>query len=87
MSNDRPRRGFAAMSLEERRRIASLGGKAAHAAGTGHKFTADEARAAGRKGGASTSADREHMAEIGRKGGAAKSARKVADSDQETNDA
>jgi general stress protein YciG len=31
--------------------IASKGGKAAHAAGTAHQFTSDEARDAGRKGG------------------------------------
>jgi hypothetical protein len=31
--------------------IASKGGKAAHAAGTAHQFTSDEARAAGKKGG------------------------------------
>lgn len=32
--------------------IASKGGKAAHAAGTAHRFTREEAQAAGRKGGA-----------------------------------
>ncbi|MBX3231042.1 MAG: hypothetical protein KIT84_36895 [Labilithrix sp.] len=31
--------------------IASKGGKAAHAAGTAHQFTSEEARAAGKKGG------------------------------------
>ncbi|WP_169928743.1 KGG domain-containing protein [Labilithrix luteola] len=31
--------------------IASKGGKAAHAAGTAHQFTSEEARDAGRKGG------------------------------------
>ena len=31
--------------------IASKGGKAAHAAGTAHQFSSDEARNAGRKGG------------------------------------
>ena len=45
------RRGFAAMSPETQRRIASEGGKASHASGRGHRFTADEARDAGRKGG------------------------------------
>ena len=44
-------RGFAAMDAERRRRISSVGGKAAHAKGTGHEFTSDEARDAGRKGG------------------------------------
>lgn len=45
------RRGFAAMSPETQRRIASEGGKASHASGRGHRFSAEEARDAGRKGG------------------------------------
>lgn len=45
------RRGFAAMSSEKQRAIASLGGKAAHAKGTAHEFSPEEAREAGRKGG------------------------------------
>jgi uncharacterized protein len=45
------RRGFAAMSSEKQKEIASLGGKAAHAKGTAHEFTREEAVAAGRKGG------------------------------------
>ncbi|MEN9786119.1 MAG: hypothetical protein RLZZ299_1383 [Pseudomonadota bacterium] len=44
-------RGFAAMTPEQQRAIASLGGRAAHARGTAHQFTPDEAREAGRKGG------------------------------------
>ena len=44
-------RGFAAMDPAEQRRIASEGGKASHASGRGHRFSADEARDAGRKGG------------------------------------
>ncbi|MCZ4052342.1 KGG domain-containing protein [Oxalobacter sp. OxGP1] len=63
------KRGFAAMDPEKQRAIASMGGKAAHAKGTAHQFTSEEARAAGRKGGAAVSRDRKHMAEIGRKGG------------------
>ncbi len=47
----KPRRGFAGMTREQVRAIASAGGKAAHAAGTAHAFTTEEARAAGRKGG------------------------------------
>lgn len=46
------KRGFAAMSAELRREIASKGGKAAHEKGTAHEFTSEEARAAGHKGGA-----------------------------------
>lgn len=45
------KRGFAAMSPDKVREIASKGGKAAHEAGTAHQFTVDEARTAGRKGG------------------------------------
>lgn len=45
------RRGFAAMSAEKQKEIASLGGKAAHAKGTAHEFSPEEAREAGRKGG------------------------------------
>jgi len=44
-------RGFAAMDREKQRAIASKGGRAAHAKGTAHEFTPEEARAAGRKGG------------------------------------
>src|SRR5689334_1542462 len=45
------KRGFASMTPDRRRRIASLGGKAAHAKGTGHEWTSAEARAMGRLGG------------------------------------
>ena len=44
-------RGFASMSTEKKRELASKGGKAAHALGTAHKWTSEEAQAAGRKGG------------------------------------
>lgn len=62
-------RGFASMSREKQREIASKGGRAAHQKGTAHEFTPEEARVAGRKGGEAVSRDRQHMAEIGRKGG------------------
>jgi hypothetical protein len=45
------KRGFASLSAEQRKIIASQGGKAAWAQGVGHKWTRDEARIAGRKGG------------------------------------
>lgn len=45
------RRGFASMSPEKQREIASKGGRAAHQKGTAHQWTSDEAREAGRKGG------------------------------------
>ncbi len=62
-------RGFANLSAERRREIASLGGQAAHKRGTAHQFTSDEGRAAGCKGGAAISTDRVYMARIGRIGG------------------
>jgi general stress protein YciG len=62
-------RGFAAMDAAKQRQIASKGGKAAHAKGTAHEFTTEEAREAGRKGGEAVSEDREHMSQIGKKGG------------------
>jgi general stress protein YciG len=46
------KQGFASMSPEERKRIASKGGKAAHALGTAHKWTSETAQEAGRRGGA-----------------------------------
>lgn len=45
------RRGFRAMSPEKQKEIASLGGKAAHAKGTAHVWSSEEAKEAGRKGG------------------------------------
>jgi general stress protein YciG len=45
------RRGFASMSAEKQREIASKGGRAAHMKGTAHEWTSEEARSAGRKGG------------------------------------
>ena len=68
MSNT-SRRGFASMDPDKQRTIASKGGKAAHAKGTAHEFTPEEAREAGRKGGMVVSQNREHMATIGREGG------------------
>jgi general stress protein YciG len=68
-------RGFASMDREKQREIASKGGRAAHAQGRAHEFSADEARSAGRKGGEVVSQDRKHMAEIGREGGMARGRR------------
>ena len=48
------RRGFASMDQEKQRSIASKGGKAAHAKGRAHEWTPEEAREAGRKGGAAS---------------------------------
>jgi len=63
------KRGFASMDASKQREIASKGGRAAHAKGTAHEFTTDEARVAGRKGGEAVSRDRAHMSAIGREGG------------------
>ena len=46
---ERRLRGFAAMSPEKKKEIASLGGRAAHACGRAHQFSSEEARAAGKK--------------------------------------
>lgn len=45
------KRGFAAMDPEKQRQLASLGGKASHKKGTGHEWTSEQAREAGRRGG------------------------------------
>jgi general stress protein YciG len=66
------KKGFAAMPREKALEIARKGGIAAHAQGTAHEFTTEEARAAGTKGGLSVSRDRAHMAALGRKGSSAR---------------
>lgn len=70
--NGKSRRGFASMDPARQREIASKGGRAAHAKGTAHEWSSDEARVAGRKGGEVVSRDRDHMAAIGREGGEAR---------------
>ncbi|HEY0776407.1 MAG TPA: KGG domain-containing protein [Gemmatirosa sp.] len=67
------RRGFASMDRARQREIASKGGRAAHAKGTAHEWSSDEARTAGQKGGIVVSRDRTHMATIGREGGESRS--------------
>jgi general stress protein YciG len=69
-------RGFAAMDKAKQRQIASKGGKAAHAKGTAHEFTPEEAREAGKKGGQAAHArgtahefTSEEARAAGRKGG------------------
>lgn len=83
--NSGRKRGFAAMSPERQKEIASKGGKAAHKQGVAHKFDADEARKAGQKGGQAVSRNREHMAEIGRRGGKASGSKRKND-ETENND-
>src|SRR5215218_2869464 len=77
-------RGFASMDAEKQREIARKGGRAAHEKGTAHEFTADEARAAGRKGGERVSANREHMSRIGRLGGKISAGRRQVASKSDT---
>lgn len=45
------RRGFASMPLEKQREISAKGGRAAQQKGVAHRWTTEEARTAGRKGG------------------------------------
>ena len=79
-ATDEPKkhRGFASMTADTQRKIASKGGKAAHAQGHAHEFTVVEARLAGRKGGEAVSRDRSHMAAIGRAGGQARGRNRAA---------
>lgn len=66
------KRGFAAMSREKHRELASQGGKRAHELGRGHRFQeGEEAKELGRRGGLAVLAARgpEYFAEMGRKGG------------------
>jgi hypothetical protein len=46
-----PLRGFARLTVEERTGLSRKGGEAAHAKGTAHEFTSEEAKRAGRRGG------------------------------------
>ena len=59
------RRGFASMSREKQREIASKGGRAAHQKGTAHEWTSEEARNAGRKGGQISRGGRGRLVESG----------------------
>lgn len=49
MSEEKKKQGFAALSPERRKEIASRGGTAAHASGTAHRFTSESAKLAGMK--------------------------------------
>jgi general stress protein YciG len=57
------KRGFAALTPEQRSAISRKGGIAAHIAGNAHEFTSAEGQAAGRKGGHATVARRKAAAE------------------------
>ena len=75
-TSNKKKKGFASLSPEKRREIASKGGKAVHQKGNAHKFNSETARKAGKIGGKSVSENKEHMAVIGRKGGEASSVAK-----------
>lgn len=45
------KRGFAALTPEQRKVIATMGGRASVAKGTAHRWTSEEAKLWGRKGG------------------------------------
>ena len=79
------KRGFASMSPEKQREIASKGGRAAHEKGPAHEFDSNEARQAGRKGGEVVSRNREHMAMIGRRGGESRGANRNRSNQQGNN--
>ncbi|GAA4333023.1 KGG domain-containing protein [Flaviaesturariibacter amylovorans] len=64
----RSNRGFAAMSPERQREIASKGGRAAHEQGVAHQWTSEEAREAGRKGGMNSRGGRRQQNERGQEG-------------------
>jgi len=72
MSKTNKPRGFACLTPEQRRAVASKGGQTSHRNGTAHKFTREQASAAGKKGGAHWKDDPEHMRAIGARGGKAK---------------
>ena len=55
--------GFERLTPERRREISSRGGRAAHAVGKAHRFTVEEAREAGRKGGLASARRRAELAE------------------------
>ena len=79
-SGDRKeRRGFASMSPEKQREIASKGGRAAHQKGTAHEWTSEEARSAGRKGGQISRGGRGRLVEPSGPSSSASSAEMPAD--------
>jgi uncharacterized protein len=75
MRNSRSLRGFASMTKERQREIASRGGKVAHEKGAAHEFNSMEAALAARKGherGTAHEFTAEEAREAGRKGGLAR---------------
>ncbi len=58
-----PKKGFESYDKEALREMAARGGRAAHEAGVAHEWTKEEAREAGRRGGAATAAKRKTQRE------------------------
>lgn len=54
--------GFATMSKEKHRKIASLGGRTAHEMGKAHQFTPEEAQRAGYLGGQARAKKKKELA-------------------------
>jgi general stress protein YciG len=77
-------RGFANWSPERQREVASKGGRSAHETGAAHHWTSEDAKAAGRVGGAIISQNRAHMSAIGRKGGVISGIARRAKKEQES---
>ncbi len=70
MSETNVPRGMNAMSAEDQKKIASMGGKS---------HTSEHMREIGKRGGLKISRDREYMSRIGKLGGAARSKKLAAD--------
>jgi general stress protein YciG len=60
MSTTGCKRGFAALPPDRLREISRKGGVTAHASGRAYRWTSEQAREAGRKGGISNAARRRH---------------------------
>jgi general stress protein YciG len=56
--NQKKKRGFATWDPAQHKAASKRGGISAHARGTAHEFTTDEAKVAGRKGGLKASSNR-----------------------------
>ena len=75
MTEKKRKWGFALLTPEQRKEIASKGGRAAQKRGRAHQFDSEDAREAGKKGA--------HMARIGAKGGRVRPGDRQAPRDEE----
>jgi general stress protein YciG len=60
---EKPKQGFATMSPERQRELASKGGRTVHERGLGHQWTSEEAKEMGRIGGRITAERRKRLKE------------------------